>query len=169
MKLYNPTTLSPSSCAFTLVESLVVISIIAIVTAVIVPSVMSSRNKNALSDAQNSLIRALESVRSRAQSGGVHFGGVASNQGIHIKTDGVELFEGNDYAAIAVYANLPFPASIVSDQATPLNIIFSRIVGTSKKNTGGVDIIGDASIKLTHSTGANSTITITQQGTIIAN
>lgn len=136
---------------FSLIELIIVISILGMVAAATFVMFNGTRNRVVLEDAQASVINALEQARSRAATGV----GTTSH-GVYIEGNKIITFEGNTYVpGTGDETTLPFPVS--TDQSN-LTIIFNRLSATSS---------ADATITLEHTTsGITTTVSVTQDGII---
>lgn len=137
---------------FTLVETLLVISILGLVGFTSFVYLNGERGKSILKEAQASLINALEIARSHSVSG------MGSNEdkkyGVRIDDDSIVIFEGtNEISKIFL------PPGISTD-SSGLEILFNRIKGNIATSSNII-------INLFHSiTGQTTTVTITPEGKI---
>lgn len=137
---------------FTLVETLLVISILGLVGFTSFVYLNGERGKSILKEAQASLINALEIARSHSVSG------MGSNEdkkyGVRIDDDSIVIFEGtNEISKIFL------PPGISTD-SSGLEILFNRIKGNISTSSNII-------INLFHSiTSQTTTVTITPEGKI---
>jgi len=135
---------------FSLIESVVVTSIIAITAVGAFTAFFASRSRTALQEGQASMLHAFELARSRAATG---YG--TQDHGVHIAGDLVTLFEGDAYDGSGENTQLPF--AVTTDQASA-TIVFKRLSAfTSASGT----------IVLSHTNGVTSSIAVTKEGAII--
>ena len=138
---------------FTLVETIIVISIFSIIASVTFVMLNGTRNEVVLEDAQATVLNALESARSRAATGVGNVGN--ENHGVRINENEIVVLEGT-----IEKPPISLPAGVFTDQSG-LEIIFNRL-------SPNVNIAGDTVITLTHIiSGLTKTITITPNGRII--
>jgi prepilin-type N-terminal cleavage/methylation domain-containing protein len=134
---------------FSLIESLIVISIIAIVVGIFVFINNTAKSQAVLDKAQTSLVAALQEARNKSAAG---FG--SSEYGVHIEENKIVIFkQGEESQGIQT----SFPSGVSADQ--DLTVLFERLNALP-------DIAGDTSIILKHSSGLERTITITKDGSI---
>lgn len=141
--------------AFSLIETIMVISIFSIIALVFVFTINSSaKNKTLLDRAQANIIYALETARSQAAAG---IGSL--KHGVKIEQDRFIIFEGDEYLEGSGQETI-LPASISTDQSG-LIIIFERIGALPQ-------IVSDATIILNQASGIQKSIIITKDGKIIS-
>ena len=136
---------------FSLIELIIVISIIGIIAVFSIGNSKETRNKATLENAQATIIQAFEEARSKSATGVGKMG-----HGVHIEEKKIVTFEGDHYV-VGAGKETPLPSSVSTDQ-TDMTIIFERI--NAKPDTG-------ATIILEHSNGTTRTITVTEEGKII--
>jgi len=137
---------------FSLVESLVVISIITIVVGVFAFVNSTAKSQAVLDKAQTSLISALQEARNRSASG---FGDPGYRYGVSVEQNRIVPFRVDENGDRYYEVPTDFPMSISIDQDA--TIIFDRLNAVSEE---------DFSIFLRHSSGLEKTITITKDGRI---
>ncbi len=143
---------SSSKKGFTLIEALIVVSIITILAVIGVASLSNSRNKNKLSDEQANVVYAFQKARDSAVSGVGN-----TNYGIHVEADKLTVFQGTAWSGSTVEQQINLPSSITTDQ-TGTDFIFSRISGASSKS--GVIILKQSG------TGSTAKVTISADGQV---
>ena len=135
---------------FSLVETIIVLSIFSIIASAAFIMFNGTRNEVVLENAQATVLNALEKARSRAA-----VGVGTENHGVRINENEIVVLEG------ATEENtLPLPLGVSTDQSN-LEIIFNRL-------SANANIAGETVITLTHMiSGLTKTITITPNGRII--
>jgi len=136
--------------AFSLIESLVVLSIFSIIAVMAVGTFRGERNGAEIQDATASVRNAFERARNEAATGKGN-----EKHGVHVEADRVVIFEGTSYVP-GVGKEVLLPAAVSTDQAST-TIVFNRISATP-----------DASVTviISHISGATSTVTVTNDGII---
>lgn len=135
---------------FSLVETLVVISILGILAVTPLLALRYSTERLAFREAQATILGALEQARNRAATG---FGATA--HGVHIESGSVIAFEGDMYVPDSGIA--AFLPSTISLMPANLSVVFPRLTARPA---------ADTSITLENSLGASSTITVHTNGSI---
>ena len=145
---------------FTAIETIIVMAIFGIIASVIIPNLVSTRNKNLLEDAQANLLYALEKARNQSLNG------VGENRGICIKNNNtIILFEGSNCDDLVIETfQLPVGA-VFSPEQINKPILFNRINGQIKDQNG--PITNSINISVEVSGQPPKTITITPDGRII--
>ena len=138
---------------FSLIESMVVTSIIALTAMGVMGSLRGSHSHAQLNEGQASVIRAFELARSRAASGSG-----SEDHGVHIEDDTLTIFEGPGYVA-GMGEVIMLPASVTTDQAST-TIVFKRLSAQAS---------GNADVEVSHTSGETSNVTVTEDGAIIPN
>lgn len=137
---------------FSLIEIMIVISIIGIVSSLALINMGPARDQAALNNAQAAVAQALERARSRSATGAGE-----QSHGVHIETDRVTVFEGTSYTGAGQETLLPLS---VSTNHNNLTIIFERITAQPDQT---------ADITLEHNNGATKNVQLTPEGKIIKN
>ncbi len=134
---------SKNTHGFSLLEAIVVISIISVLSAIAITSLANARQKNILTDSQTSIVRALENARSRAVSGVGE-----QNYCVLIDQSSVSVYDaaGLNCPGPTLFFTNSLPPGVTTDQSPGIYILFTRI-------TGNTDL------------GANKVITVTKSGT----
>ncbi|MFC1595172.1 type II secretion system protein [Patescibacteria group bacterium] len=140
------------SRGFSLLESIAVIGIIALIATIIMTTSRDSRNKAMLRDAHANAIQTIEKARSRAITG---YG--TDDHGVYIELNKITLFEGATFPGSGKETKIPPFIDMTTDSNPVTEIVFTRLVGTASDMT---------TITLTHSSGISSEIKITINGTI---
>ena len=138
---------------FSIIEMLVVITVVSSLAAGLLVNISESRNRNALDNAQASIVRALEQTRDQSLTGVGK-----ESHGVHIKEDRIIIFEGDHYIN-GQGQTILLPSSVITDQ-TDTTIIFDRL-NAMPDNT--------ANIILQHENGQTKNIQVTDEGIIIEN
>lgn len=138
----------PKTSAFTLIEILIVISIIGIVASLGFLTFSESTKELALDNSYATVLTALESARNNAMRGA---GDGASGQTITISNDGKSI--------ITDTVTLPLYSGVTINQ-TGNSFVFERISGKISNETTFI---------LTNSNGQTKTITINQNGYVSDN
>jgi len=139
---------------FTVIELIIVISIVGIVAAASFVMFDEARNKAVLQNAQASVINALEQARSRAATG---VGTIGTNHGVIIDVAGRQIINfRNDGSGTTTDATTTLPANI-SIIGSNQEITFNRLSATSSDFTITIEntITGDA-----------TTVSVTENGII---
>ncbi|MDX1608259.1 MAG: type II secretion system protein [Candidatus Spechtbacterales bacterium] len=136
---------------FTIVESLIVMSILGIISVAGIYKVINSQEKGALNDAQAAVVRLTESARNSAASGEG-----TQEHGIYIEQNGITIFEGN----IAGGTKYFFHPAVESNQ-TDTEITFSRYSGSATTSESF-----PVTIRLSGNRGGESIIEINSEGAI---
>mgnify|MGYP001586529184 CR=1 FL=1 len=108
-----------ASCGFTIIETLIVIGIFAIVASAALATFHSSQNRRELTDAQATIYRTLERQRNKALTGVD-----TTNHGVHIEPDRIITFSGDSYGGSG--NEILLPLSTDTDQAGT-DVVFKRI------------------------------------------
>jgi len=147
-----------------LIEILVVVSIIAIIVAIVVPNFSKFHNQQALRNTTEDVISLLNEARNNTISSKD-----SNTYGVHFETGKATLFAGTTYAVNASNTQIIFDkaASIPVSGGIILNgggsdVVFDRLTGsTSEYGTIVVRLISDAS--------SQKTINISKLGVIGSN
>jgi prepilin-type N-terminal cleavage/methylation domain-containing protein len=115
------------SLGFTLVEMLIVISIIGFVASIPLIAFRVSNEHLSVLSGQATVIQALETARNKASSGVANV-----KHGVHIEHDRVILFQGDSYTGQGITSFLP---PYISTDLSGTDIVFSRIAGTTTDQT----------------------------------
>ncbi len=135
-----------------IIELLVVISIIGIGSTIAIGSFGKSRNSSALLNEQATVVRILEKARDASVSG------VGTTpHGVHIDTSSLTYFKGPAFSGAVIEQVVTLPLSITTNQ-TGTDYIFSRIAGTS--TASGIIQLKSAV------TGATANVTISASGQV---
>ena len=141
---------------FSLIEVLVVISILSVASGILLVSFFSAQGEVVLEGAQATAVHALENARSRALSGS----GEGGDHGVRIMEDEIIVFTGDDFDSGTVQYTVPLPRSVTSDQSER-DIVFKRITGLPNIGSGE-----DVSITLRKNSGEEVTVVVTDSGSI---
>lgn len=134
---------------FTLVESVVILSIISIFFVVSAPNFLGRKNTAILEDGTAILRRALELARSKSVAGAD-----LSDHGVYINGDEMFIFEGEHFSGSGSFILLP--AGLTTDQIDT-EIVFKRV----NANTSG-----NFAIQVSNSQGKYKTVFINSMGVI---
>ncbi len=139
---------------FTLIEALIVLSILTIISFAAITSFSGLRSQAALEDGRATLVASLEQARSRSVSG---VGTTAEQHGVEIRQTEIVPIKRNESGNIEYDLDklIKLPAAISANETS--TVIFDRLSGTS---TG-------TSIIVKHANGTETEIIITDEGRII--
>ncbi|MDP3963060.1 MAG: type II secretion system protein [bacterium] len=137
---------------FSLIESLVVTSIVAIAAVGVLGSMRSTQSHMRLEEGQASVIRAFELARSRAATGAG-----SDDHGVYVDGDTLTVFEGPTYTGDGEVIMLP--ASVTTDQVGT-TIVFERLSAHAS---------GSADIEVSDTSGEKAEVQVTADGAIIPN
>ncbi len=113
-----------SKRGFTLVETIVVLSMISIASGILVLSFFSAHNDSVMEEAKMLTVKALEGARNRATSG---IGD--DSHGIRITTDNrIKYFTGNTFNEANVFRVIKLPSRVDNDSGD-IDFVFRRISG----------------------------------------
>lgn len=135
---------------FSLIESVVVVGIIALAATGVLGALRASQGRTQLAEGQASVLRAFELARSRAVTG---LG--SDDHGVHVAGDTLTIFEGETYTGGGQEIRLP--AMVTTDQAST-TIVYRRLSAGASSG---------ATIEISHAGGATSSVVVTQEGAII--
>lgn len=135
------------SMGFSLVEIIVTLGILAIVSAIVLSSLSSNTDREALAknaDAAASVLTEARSLTTSAKS--------ASNYGVHLESTGPTLFTGTTYSAGAssnrsLALNARVSITNISLTGGGSDVVFSKLTGnTSQDGTFRVTLVSDPSV-----------------------
>ena len=111
-----------SNSGFSLLEILVVMSVVSMLVAGSLATFHAMKSRGALNDARSTTVRMMEEARTRAMTG---YG--TGNHGVYVKEGSIIIFEGSEYVEGAG-TEISFSGGITTDQ-TGAGIVFSRLTG----------------------------------------
>jgi Tfp pilus assembly protein FimT len=140
----------------TVLEALVVVSILAILLAFVLPSFKTTRDRELLKSVSSDVVSSLDKARSQTLSSLN-----SSEYGVHFETDKLVIFKGTTYSSSDVnnqIISIVSPASISSISLTggAVDVYFNRLSGAPNK-TGTITV---------NVSGISKNITISATGTI---
>ena len=146
----NPRAVS-SARGFTLIETLLVITIVAVMATTLFIRFKGANDRATLSDATATVINALEQARNLSATGGN-----GADNGIYLDTNQFFTFNGSSYIS-GTGRKISMPNFItITPPATEIK--FSRLSGYTSANV---------TITIAHSSGITSQINIAQNGAIL--
>lgn len=143
---------------FTILEILVVLSILALLVAIVLPSFKAIRSNQVLKSAISDVLSALDKARSQS------FSSLNSSEyGVHFEQNQIVIFKGTNYSPSDISnenvpLTLPAYISLISLTTGAVDLYFDRLSGIPNK-TGTITISADTSSKIItiSATGAIST------------
>jgi prepilin-type N-terminal cleavage/methylation domain-containing protein len=149
---------------FSILEIMLVIAIIAILLAIVLPSLTKSRNTQALSASTEAVISVLNQARSKTLSSEKD-----TAYGVKIDSASVTLFVGTTYNAgtqtnivTNLQNNITIPSGNVSLAGGGSEVVFNRL-------TGATDDFGTVIVQVSNDSNSKKTITIEKTGNVKTN
>lgn len=135
--------------AFSLVEMLVVISIVSLVAIIPLVALQPSRDEFSLESGHSIVLQTLEKARNDAMAGVANL-----KHGVHIEQTAMTIFSGDTYTGIGTV--IPLPPNVQTDQSGT-DIIFDRVTG---------DTTSDFTVTVSHTSGNTRSINVTSHGNL---
>lgn len=149
-----------------IIEVLVVISILSIISAIVVPRLSGFRNQQVLKNTTEDIVSLLNEARNNTISSKD-----STNYGVHFESDKVILFRGLSFDSSTVNKEIKLDSSVTIPEEVGINlqngggdIIFERITGDTVNDEYGTIVI-----QSTKDENAQNIISISKIGIIDSN